>query len=154
MALSQKIFIVWKNHKYEKCSKSSKLFEKIIFRQKFLDLTHKRNTVYFSCKNTKFYGLTSKSKGFLQKAPRTWYIVRKWDFMVKRQKVRFLISILTPQNDSSRIRIFSWFLLQMWPLQQISGLLKIYMICSNMMFRFIFIMFWVPKTLYYSIMYI
>ena len=90
----------------------------------------------------------------LQKAPRTWCIVRKWDFMVKRQKVRFLISILTPQNDSSRIRIFSWFLLQMWPLQQISGLLKIYMICSNMMFRFIFIIFWVPKTLYYSIMYI
>ena len=90
----------------------------------------------------------------LQKAPSTWYIVRKWDFMVKRQKVWFLISILTPQNDSSRIRIFSWFLLQMWPLQQISGLLKIYMICSNMMFRFIFIMFWVPKTLYYSIMYI
>ena len=67
MALSQKIFIVREHHKYEKCSESSKLFEKIILRHKFLDLTHKRNTVYFSCKNTKFYGLTSKSKGFCRK---------------------------------------------------------------------------------------
>ena len=90
----------------------------------------------------------------MQKAPRTWYIVRKWDFMVKRQKVWFLISILIPQNDSSKSGIFSCFLLKVWPLQQISGLLKIYMICSKMMFKFIFIMFWVPKTLYYSIMYI
>ena len=32
MALSQKIFIVREHHKYEKCSESSKLSEKIIFR--------------------------------------------------------------------------------------------------------------------------
>ena len=65
-SLYEKI-INMKNHKYEKCSKSSKLFEKIISRQIFLDLTNKRKTVYFSCKNTKFYGLTSKSKGFCRK---------------------------------------------------------------------------------------
>ena len=90
----------------------------------------------------------------LQKAPGTWYIVRKWDFMVKRQKVWFLISILTSQNDSFNNGIFSCILLKVWPLQQISGLFKIYMICSNMMSKHIFIMFWIPKTHYYSIMYI
>ena len=100
MALSQKIFIVWKNHKYEKCSKSSKLFEKIIFRQKFLDLTHKRNTVYFSCKNTKFYGLTSKSKGFCRKHlghdislenETLWSKDKKYDFWYQSWHLRTIL---------------------------------------------------------------
>ena len=146
--IASKLYEIWKNGNIWKCSEWSKLFEKIIFKQKFLDLTHKRNTVYFSCKNTKFYGLTSKSKGFCRKHlghdislenETLWSKDKKYDFWYQFWHLRTILpefefshGFYFKCDHYSRFQDFSkysWYS-QIWSLNS-------------------FIMFWVPKTLYY-----